>query len=158
INNRDKWLFHVPVEPPLTEADFTDEYCKELIRVATGRPDLDIELESVAPWETTSLVADKYRVGRVFLAGGGRPPQRPAGGFGANTGIQDGYNLAWKLAYVLNGLASPALLDTYEAERKPVAEMTTDQGMRRWHNWVSPDLMPIVDEHTVIFGAQYVSA
>jgi putative polyketide hydroxylase len=157
INNTDRWMFHVPVNPPHTLADFTGERCVELIRTATGRPDLDVELEAVAPWETTSVVADRYRDGRVLLAGDAAHLMPPAGAFGANTGVHDAHNLAWKLAYVHTGQAGPALLDTYETERKPVAEMTTDQAMNRWQTWVNHNPMPIVDERTVVFGPQYDS-
>ena len=65
---------------------------------------------------------NKYRVGRVFLAGDAAHIHSPAGGLGMNTGIQDAYNLGWKLAYVIKGLANQKLLDTYEEERMPVAK------------------------------------
>ena len=66
----------------------------------------------------------EYRVGRVFLAGDAAHVHPPAGGLGMNTGIQDAYNLGWKLARTLAGTASPELLDTYAAERVPIAEWT----------------------------------
>lgn len=71
-------------------------------------------------WRANIRLVDRYREGRVFLAGDAAHIHSPAGGQGMNTGIQDSYNLGWKLAAVANG-ASPALLDTYEAERRPVA-------------------------------------
>lgn len=67
-------------------------------------------------------LAERYRMGRAFIAGDAAHIHPPTGGQGMNTGIQDAYNLAWKLALVLKGAATPALLDTYEAERRPVAE------------------------------------
>ncbi|MGC7532179.1 FAD-dependent monooxygenase, partial [Pandoraea pneumonica] len=66
-------------------------------------------------------VVDRYRVGRVFVAGDAAHIHSPAGGQGMNTGLQDAANLAWKLAAVLKGDAGDALLDSYEAERLPVA-------------------------------------
>lgn len=78
------------------------------------------------------LVA-RYRVGRAFLAGDAAHIHSPAGGQGMNMGIQDAYNLAWKLALVQKGIAKESLLDSYEAERRPVAETTlrgTDAGTR----------------------------
>ncbi|SFT89445.1 2-polyprenyl-6-methoxyphenol hydroxylase [Geodermatophilus amargosae] len=66
-------------------------------------------------------LVDRYRVGRVLLAGDAAHVHSPAGGQGMNTGIQDAYNLGWKLALVLEGKASDHLLDTYEEERRPVA-------------------------------------
>ena len=67
-------------------------------------------------------LAQRYRVGRVFLAGDAAHIHSPAGGQGMNTGIQDAHNLGWKLALVARGIARPELLDTYEAERRPVAK------------------------------------
>ncbi|GAB2835142.1 FAD-dependent oxidoreductase [Actinoallomurus bryophytorum] len=71
-------------------------------------------------WRANIRLADRYRAGRVFLAGDAAHIHSPAGGQGMNTGIQDAHNLGWKLAAVAKG-ASPALLDSYEAERRPVA-------------------------------------
>ena len=76
----------------------------------------------------------KFRVGNVFLAGDAAHVHPPAGGLGLNTGIQDAYNLGWKLAAVINGEAGDALLDTYEQERRPVAEWTlstSSEGLKR---------------------------
>jgi hypothetical protein len=73
--------------------------------------------------------AERFRAGRVFLAGDAAHLIPPAGGYGMNTGIQDAHNLAWKLAGVLAGWAGPSLLDTYEAERQPVARFVTEQAL-----------------------------
>jgi hypothetical protein len=69
-------------------------------------------------------MVDQYRVGRVFLAGDAAHVHPIAGGLGMNTGIQDAWNLSWKLAFVLTGQAGPALLDTYQEERLPIAAWT----------------------------------
>ena len=83
----------------------------------TGRGDLRLhEPEWSSLWRANIRLADRYREGRVFLAGDAAHIHSPAGGQGMNTGIQDAYNLGWKLA-----AATPGLLDTYEAERRPVA-------------------------------------
>ena len=73
----------------------------------------------VSPWEASAIVADRYRVGDVFLAGDAAHEMPPTGGFGLNTGVQDVQNLAWKIAAVLRGKADDALLDSYHAERQP---------------------------------------
>ncbi|MFI5586173.1 FAD-dependent oxidoreductase [Amycolatopsis sp. NPDC051758] len=87
----------------------------------TGRTDIRLhEPEWSSLWRANIRLADRYREGRVFLAGDAAHIHSPAGGQGMNTGIQDAHNLGWKLAAVANG-ASPALLDSYEAERRPVA-------------------------------------
>jgi len=87
----------------------------------TGRTDIRLhEPEWSSLWRANIRLVDRYREGRVFLAGDAAHIHSPAGGQGMNTGIQDANNLGWKLAAVADG-ASPALLDTYEAERRPVA-------------------------------------
>jgi 2-polyprenyl-6-methoxyphenol hydroxylase-like FAD-dependent oxidoreductase len=83
----------------------------------------DIRLESIgwsSLWRANVRMVDRYRAGRILLAGDAAHIHSPAGGQGMNTGIQDAHNLGWKLAAVLRG-AAPALIDTYEAERLPVA-------------------------------------
>ena len=84
------------------------------------------EVISSAEWRAgVSLVAERFHIGRCFLAGDAAHLFTPTGGFGLNTGIEDAYNLGWKLAAVLAGWADASLLDTYEAERKPVAARNT---------------------------------
>jgi putative polyketide hydroxylase len=101
---------------------------RAVVRQAVGIPDLAVELLTSGRWELAALIADRFRAGRVFLAGDAAhqlPPNR--GGYGANTGIEDVHNLAWKLAAVLRGEAAPALLDTYNAERRPIAWLRHEQ-------------------------------
>ena len=74
-------------------------------------------------------IVDRYREGRVFVAGDAAHLHPPAGGQGMNTGIQDAWNLGWKLALAVRGLASPGLLDSYEAERRPAGKMIVDRAV-----------------------------
>ncbi|MFF3567843.1 FAD-dependent oxidoreductase [Nocardia jiangxiensis] len=100
----------------------------EVVQRAIGRTDIPIELVTTGRWNLTALIADRFSTGRIFLAGDAAhqlPPNR--GGFGANTGIDDAHNLAWKLAAVLSGMSDSRLLDTYDAERRPVADLRHDQ-------------------------------
>ncbi len=92
----------------------------ELIRRGTGMPDLAVEVVRTDPWSAHSLLADRYADRRVFLAGDACHLHPPFGGFGMNMGIGDAVDLGWKLAAVLQGWGGPALLATYEAERRPV--------------------------------------
>jgi putative polyketide hydroxylase len=133
------------------------------VRQAIGRDDVPIELITTGRWELGALVADRFCAGRSFLAGDAAhalPPTR--GGFGANTGIHDVHNLAWKLAHVLSGQSTPALLETYEAERRPVA------WGRLLQTFARPDYaavaqgiaegVAILDETAIEFGELYRSS
>jgi len=126
INGDDRWgfLIHSLKQYGWSPADFTDALCKSLIRKAAGLPDLDLQVLGVSAWEASAIVAEQYRFGRVFLAGDAAHEVPPTGGFGLNTGVQDVQNLTWKLAAVLRGEAGEALLDTYHAERQPLADLT----------------------------------
>jgi putative polyketide hydroxylase len=131
-NNTDEWSFHVEYDPAReTAADYTEQRCADLVRAAIGTPDVEVKLLSQSAWDTRVQVADAYRAGRVFLAGDAAHQHAPWGGFGANTGIADAHNLAWKLAGVLAGSAGPALLDTYQAERRPRAVLAAEQARLR---------------------------
>ncbi|GAB2864499.1 hypothetical protein GCM10027074_34800 [Streptomyces deserti] len=133
VDNREHWVFHAPWHPEQGETleEFTDERCADHIRRAVGVPDLDVEITGRAPWHAAQRVARQYRAGRVFLAGDSAHEMSPTGAFGSNTGIQDAHNLAWKLAAVLGGWAGDGLLDTYDAERRPVAEATSARAAAR---------------------------
>jgi len=76
----------------------------------------------ISPFKVNARRAERYRVGRAFIAGDAAHIHSPTGGLGLNTGMQDSYNLAWKLALVIRGLADPSLLDSYQVERIPVAD------------------------------------
>jgi putative polyketide hydroxylase len=107
---------------------FTPEWCRELILKAIGTP-IDIEIVDIAPWQPYEQVAEQFRHGRVFLVGDSAHTMPPFKGGGANTAIQSAHNLAWKLAAVLSGIAGPALLDTYQAERRPVGLFAARQSL-----------------------------
>ena len=102
-------------------ADMSEERCVEYVREALGAPALAIEIENVQQWNACADWAERFQEGRVFLAGDAAHNMPPTGGFGGNTGVADAHNLAWKLALVLDGSAGPGLLQTYDAERRPVA-------------------------------------
>jgi hypothetical protein len=126
-----------------------------LIRKAIGRDDVDIEIVITGRWVTDALVADAYQDGRIFLAGDAAhalPPNR--GAYSANTGIEDAHNLAWKLAAVLNGESTPALLESYDAERRPIALLCHDQIFARQDN----DTDAIIDDQAMAHGYRYRSA
>lgn len=144
VDNREQWVFHAPWHPEQGETleEFTDERCAEHIRRAVGVPDLDVEITGRAPWHAAQRVARSYRSGRVLLAGDSAHEMSPTGAFGSNTGIQDAHNLAWKLAAVLDGWAGEGLLDTYDTERRPVAEATSARAAARSAEHSHPGFAP----------------
>ncbi|MFF7134444.1 FAD-dependent monooxygenase [Streptomyces sp. SAI-149] len=144
VDNRENWVFHAPWHPERGETleEFTDERCIAHIRRAVGVADLDVEITGRAPWHAAQRVARRYRSGRVFLAGDSAHEMSPTGAFGSNTGIQDAHNLAWKLAAVLGGWAGEPLLDSYDAERRPVAEATSARAAVRSAEHSHPGYAP----------------
>ncbi|TQK51168.1 putative polyketide hydroxylase [Streptomyces sp. SLBN-118] len=144
VDNAEQWVFHAPWHPEQGETldDFTDERCVEHIRRAVGAPGLHVEITGKAPWHAAERVAERYSCGRVLLAGDSAHEMSPTGAFGSNTGIQDAHNLAWKLAMVLDGSAGPGLLDTYGAERQPVARATSERASVRSAEHSHPGYAP----------------
>ncbi|MBN0043454.1 FAD-dependent monooxygenase [Streptomyces actuosus] len=144
VDNRENWVFHAPWHPEQGETleEFTDERCAEHIRRAVGVADLDVQITGRAPWHAAQRVARSYGSGRVFLAGDSAHEMSPTGAFGSNTGIQDAHNLAWKLAAVLGGWAGKGLLETYDAERRPVAEATSARAAARSAEHSHPGFAP----------------
>jgi hypothetical protein len=114
-------------------------------------------VENVQRWNAQADVAVRFRDGRIFLAGDATHVMPPTGGYGGNTGVHDAFNLAWKLAFVLDGHAGPELLDTYEAERQPVARLTVEQAYTRYvlrldKSLGTDDLAPIVEDALIDLG------
>ncbi len=125
VDGKDRWITMVmqPASESRPEPP-TPEEAREIIALAVGAPageEVEPEILDITTWRISAQVAERWREGRVFLAGDAAHTFPPTGGFGMNTGIQDAHNLAWKLAAVLSGDAAPTLLDSYEAERAPVA-------------------------------------
>jgi hypothetical protein len=100
-----------------------------LIRAATGRPELDVEILATGAFAFSAQVAADWRVGRTFLVGDAAHRMTPRGGRGMNTAIADAHDLGWKLGWVIRGLADPGLLDSYEAERGPVGRRNVEMSM-----------------------------
>ena len=145
-------------------ADFDTSRCIELVRAAVGIADLEVNILEVMPWEMASRCADRFTDGRVFLIGDAAHTMPPTGGLGGQTAMQDGYDIAWKLALVLHGQAGADLLSTYETERKPVANMTVDLQTANYVERMRPDRTDLVkpgiqtDYISVAFGYRYRSS
>ncbi len=153
-----------PSAPWANVAESIDEArALELLRAAIGVPEIPVIIDDIATWRAVADSAERYAHGRVFLAGDAAHTMPPNGGFGGNTGVQDAHNLAWKLAFVLRGIAGPDLLDTYDAERRPIGELTVEQAYARYVTRVAPYLgtdgmQPIVDDMSMEIGYRYNSA
>ncbi|HSI02212.1 MAG TPA: FAD-dependent monooxygenase [Reyranella sp.] len=168
INAHDRWGFLVNslAAYGYTASDFTPERSIALVREAAGVPDLPVRVLGVAPWTASAIVADRYRHGRVFLAGDAAHEMPPTGGFGMNTGVQDVHNLAWKLALVVQGLANPKLLDSYHDERQPLGRAITAQALSNAASMgrldkeskVTGARPEFLNEQGMIFGASYSSS
>ncbi|MFT3802117.1 MAG: FAD-dependent monooxygenase [Burkholderiaceae bacterium] len=145
---------------------FTPEFCTRIVRRAVGVEQLDVEVLGVSAWKASALVAECYRSGPVLLAGDAAHEMPPTGGFGMNTGVQDVQNLAWKLAAVLRGRAGDTLLDTYDAERRPVGTAVTHASLLNALSMgrtarQSQAVLPrreFLNEIGLIFGARYQSS
>jgi 2-polyprenyl-6-methoxyphenol hydroxylase-like FAD-dependent oxidoreductase len=119
----DRWLYGIDWDPATHSlADYPHERLAPLIAASAGQPDLDIRIERLSTFSFAGQLADRWRNDRVFLAGDAAHRVTPRGGTGMNTAIAGGFDLAWKLAWVLNEWASESLLDTYETERWPLVE------------------------------------
>jgi len=130
VNGDDLWLMHHFLQPGEAPEGFTNPMLEEMIRRASGIPEVPVEILSVSSWVMSPKVSRRFRMGRVLLTGDAAARMSPAGGLGLNTGLQSVHNLAWKLAEVVDGRASPALLDTYELERHGAATWTLEHTNR----------------------------
>jgi 2-polyprenyl-6-methoxyphenol hydroxylase-like FAD-dependent oxidoreductase len=136
INGCDQWRMSI-----IGRADRTEMLDETEIRAAIRRAagfDFDYEILSIMPWVRRELVAERYRVGRAFIAGDAAHMMSPTGGFGMNTGIGDAVDLAWKLAAVIAGWADEELLNSYEIERRPVGLRNVREASRNLSRMISP--------------------
>jgi hypothetical protein len=114
------WFFHAPVPADTTRDNFD---FRRLLHEAAGA-EFDIEFDHIGFWDLRFALADSYRAGRVFIAGDAAHSHPPYGGYGINSGLEDAVNLSWKLAAHLQGWGGSGLLDSYDAERRPVFAST----------------------------------
>ena len=124
----EEWVIHLnyPADDPRAQSD---EQVEADVRAALGIPELAMTVHRITRWSVEAVMADRYREGRVFLAGDAAHRHPPTGGLGLTSAIQDVHNLTWKLAAVLAGTAGPELLDTYEPERRPALERNAQRSL-----------------------------
>jgi len=111
------WGYDISQPAPVVDAALATQVARQLV----GVPDLEIELISANTWTVNNCFATHMQKDRVFIMGDAAHRHPPSNGLGSNTSIQDGYNLAWKLAAVIKGQAGAALLESYSVERAPIA-------------------------------------
>ena len=130
VDGKGEFAFHTQLRPQERIHRLTDTDAAEMVQAAIGAP-LAVEVLARGDWTAGhSLVADRFSRGRVFIGGDAAHLFTPTGGLGYNTAVEDAVNLGWKLAAVLQRRASPRLLESYEAERRPVAIRNTGYAKR----------------------------
>ncbi len=163
INGRDQWRFSLVGDDQ--RRTITEDEARRAIVRAVGRA-FDFEILSMLPWVRRQLVADRYRAGRVFIAGDAAHLTSPTGGFGMNTGLLDIVNLSWKLAGAVQGWAGEHLLDSYECEQQPVAVRNVTEAGENLKRMLSPRILkpdpavfdqdgPDIDAARREYGARY---
>jgi putative polyketide hydroxylase len=129
----DRFVFALPLPPGMDAAAmaaaFPPKRCIALIREAARRPDLDVEVLATNAFVFSAQAASRLRDGRVLLVGDAAHRMTPRGGRGMNTAIADAYDLGWKLAWTVRGLATDALVESYEVERGPVGRRNVGMSM-----------------------------
>jgi 2,4-dichlorophenol 6-monooxygenase len=112
------WGYDINDAPP----ELDDEAAIQIVHNLIGDDTIPVTIRSTSLWGNNKMYATRYREGRVFCMGDAVHRHPPSNGLGSNTSVQDAYNLAWKLAFVLRGDAGPGLLDSFDAERAPIGE------------------------------------
>lgn len=138
LDGKDRWLCQIGFGGSALDRDgkaeaWTAADSARWVGLAVGDPEVKVEVLKILPWTMSATVAEKFRDGPVFLVGDAVHQLPPTGGFGMNSGVQDAHNLCWKLAAVMKGWASPRLLDSYESERRPVAQFNTARSLANFH-------------------------
>ena len=140
LNGADEFMMLIKPKSGRTDVDRNE--VAAWVKAAIGE-DIPVEIIGHYPWSAgQALVAERYKAGRIMIAGDAAHLFTPTGGFGMNTGIEDSHNLAWKLAAVLQGWGGERLLDSYQAERKPAAHRNTGASRKYaslMHDAVVPD-------------------
>jgi 2,4-dichlorophenol 6-monooxygenase len=131
----EEWVYHANYEMGDQRA-FDDEAVVEDMRARLAIGNHPVQVHIVSRWTLGGVVADKYQIGRVFAVGDAAHRHPPTGGLGLNSALHDVQNLCWKIAYVLRGLATPALLETYGPERRPVDARNVERAVENSFQYV----------------------
>lgn len=151
----ERWVLSGPVDP----ADPDGAHAADKVRTAIGDSRLPVEVLGHRVWTAAAQTARRLRSGPVFLVGDAAHRVPPAGATGVSTAMHDAHNLAWKLAAALGGRAGDSLLETYEAERLPVARRTAAEARAMWETFAGrPPAQPQRSMRQIDMGYRYVSA
>jgi hypothetical protein len=134
VNGADRFRMSIVGSPQ--KITHTENDIRTALKRAMGRY-FDYDILSVMRWVRRELVADRYGTDRIFLAGDAAHLMSPTGGFGMNTGIGDAVDLGWKLEATLKGWGGPALLASYDAERRPVGQRNVSEASRNLRRMLS---------------------
>ena len=146
INGRDQWRMSI-IGSRESREELSEDDVDAAIRRAVGR-DFDYEILTVVPWTRRELVAERFRDGNVFVAGDAAHCMSPTGGFGMNTGIGDAVDLSWKMTAVLDGWGGPALMASYDTERRPVGLRNVREASGNLRRMLSPGHNPTLLDRT----------
>jgi len=129
-----RWVYMVPIYLDYEKkASFTKAFMENRIKTALGNRDIDINVKSINFWHMSAQLAESFSKGKIYLIGDAAHRFPPTGGLGMNTGIADAHNIGWKIKAVLCGLSDESLLDSYESERRPIAQQNTEESVFNYH-------------------------
>ena len=155
-----EWVYMHAFDPDVEDAaSYTPDRCEGLVRAARADAAADVPLDigTIATWTMTAQVAPRFRDGRIFLVGDAAHRFPPTGGLGLNTGVQDAHNLAWKLAAVERGRSGPDLLESYERERRPVAQRNAEVSLTNALKLIEVPIALGADPDPEVFRANMVA-
>jgi len=148
VDGRGEFAFHTQLKPHEEEGRIDEQAAANMVRQAIGAP-LAVEVLARDTWTAGhALVAERFGEGRVFIGGDAAHLFTPTGGLGYNTAVEDAVNLGWKLAHVLQGRASPGLLASYEAERRPLAVRNTTYARQFAESLGTFEPVPEIEDET----------
>jgi len=130
-----EWLLHSGYDISKPAPKLTDAEAVQIVHNMVGDDSIPVKIKSTSLWTVNNRYATRYSSGRVFCMGDAVHRHPPTNGLGSNTSIQDAYNLAWKLALVVNGKANPKLLDTYNVERAPVGRQVVERAIKSMESY-----------------------
>jgi 2-polyprenyl-6-methoxyphenol hydroxylase-like FAD-dependent oxidoreductase len=145
LDGRELWRLGLDCGPTRIAPDKLD--IKGTVTRLLG-PEVPYEAISVLPWTCRSIVADRWRAGRVLLAGDAVHQHGPTGGFGMNTGMGDAVDVAWKIAACLDGWGGAGLLDSYQIERRPVAQRIVREATDNMEYEFDPKMRAVIEDAT----------